>query len=464
MSERRLPDGSDLPPTGQRRAALDRTQRTGTGRPRPANTQQALLEPRTAPRRPTRKDKSGKDQAPRDATPRKAQPVLRFLNGLLTMLVVLGLATVGTGYYLNGAVDAKGPLAEVRVVNIPRNDGRQQIAERLEREGVVDDRRTFVAGLYLMQMMSLFTGGKPINIKAGDYEIKQGASIRSVIETLSEGRSVLVKITVPEGLTSFQIVERLKADQNLTGDLKQVPADGVLMPETYSVPRGTTRTQFVELMQAAQKRVLEQVWAERQTGLPLKTPDEALVLASIIEKETGRNDERDRVAAVFVNRLRQKMPLQSDPTILYGLMQGKVQWGKPILKSEIRSATPFNTYVIPALPPSPICNPGRAALEAAVKPAQTNELFFVADGKGGHVFAATNREHEANVARWRQFERDALAKAGGAQAAQPAPAPAAAPGPVAAPATKSSGAPVQPTTINAGSSTQPAGKSGAVKQ
>lgn len=217
------------------------------------------------------------------------------------------------------------------------------------------------------------------------------------------------------------------------------------MPETYSVPRGLARARFIEIMQAAQKRALDQLWAERQQTVPLKSPEEALILASIIEKETGRNDERERVAAVFVNRLRQKMPLQSDPTILYGLAQGKVQWGKPILRSEIRSQTAHNTYVIPALPPTPICNPGRAAIEAALKPAQTTDLFFVADGKGGHVFAATNREHEANVAKWRQVEREiqqrAPAAAAGASGALSAPAQAAAP---------QGNAPVQPTTLNAG--------------
>jgi len=398
--------------------------------------------------------------------------VVRFLNGLMTMLVVVGLGAIASGYYLNGVVNASGPLGEARIVSIPRNEGRQQIGERLEREGVVSDGRSFVAGLYLMQLVSLVSGGKPINLKAGEYEIKPGASIRNVVEILSEGRSVLVKITIPEGLTSFQIVERLKAEQALSGDIRQVPAEGTLMPETYSVPRGTSRAQFIELMQAAQKRVLEQIWAERQANLPLNSPEEAVVLASIIEKETGRNDERERVAAVFVNRLRQKMPLQSDPTILYGLMLGKVQWGKPILRSEIRSQTAYNTYVIPALPPGPICNPGRAALEAAVQPAQTNELFFVADGKGGHLFAATNREHEANVAKWRQIEREMQSKSAAPAAGSavnvitPAQGGPAKSGPVMlqSPPPGGQSAPVVPKTLNAGAASAQPAKSGGQKQ
>jgi UPF0755 protein len=175
-------------------------------------------------------------------------------------------------------------------------------------------------------------------------------------------------------------------------------------------------------MQAAQKKLVDQLWAERQDGLPVKSVQEAIILASIIEKETGRNDERDRVAAVFVNRLRQNPPmkLQSDPTILYGLFLGKVSWGKPILRSEILSNTAHNTYVIPALPPTPICNPGRATLEATLKPAQSKELFFVADGKGGHIFAETLKDHNANVAKWRQVERDVQAQKAAAAPVQPA--------------------------------------------
>ncbi len=443
MAERRLPldDGKKLSAPDPVTVPVAKTRRTRTV------GATAALEPRTAPRRPSGSKSGGSD----DPSPRKGGPVVKVLSGLFTLIVAISIAALGGSYYLHGAVNAAGPLTQQKLITIPLNDGRQRIAERLEKEGVVTDGRAFIAGLYLMQITSLIKGGKPIDLKAGDYEIKPGASIRNVVETLAEGKTVLIKITVPEGLTSHQIVERLKVDQNLSGELKQVPPEGTLLPETYSVPRGLARTKLIELMQAAQKRALEQLWAERLPAVPLKTPEEALILASIIEKETGRNDERERVASVFVNRLRQKMPLQSDPTILYGLALGKVQWGKPILRSEIRSPTAHNTYVIPALPPTPICNPGRAAIEAALKPAQTNDLFFVADGKGGHIFAATNREHEANVAKWRQVEREILAKQQGAPAAaQPT---------TAAP---QQGAPVQPTTLNAGASTRPGGATGVV--
>ncbi len=366
--------------------------------------------PRTVPPRPRAR---GANE--RDTEAKKVRPVLKLLNGLLTLLVVVLLGAGGAIYYLLAAVDADGPLTEAKLLVVPRNDGTQQIAERLEKEGMVTDRRIFLAGLYTLRAASIMPGGHTLNLKAGEYEIKPGASIRSIVETMAEGRSVLMKVTIPEGLTSYQIVERLKNDASLTGDVREVPPEGSLLPETYSLPRGSTRQALIEMMQAAQRKLVDQLWNERQDGLPYKTPAEALVLASIVEKETGRNDERERVASVFVNRLRKGMKLQSDPTILYGLSLGKVQWGKPILASEIVSRTAHNTYVIPALPPTPICNPGRAAIEAVLKPASGNELFFVADGRGGHVFAETNKQHEANVAKWRQIERERQVPAAASQ-------------------------------------------------
>jgi UPF0755 protein len=361
---------------------------------------------------------------------RKLSPVLRLLNGLLTFLVVLGVTVGGSLLYLVNGMDAEGPLVATKLVAIPKNDGALMIAERLERDEVIANRHTFLITYWLSQRYAAWNGGKPVQLKAGEYEFKTAASARSVIDTLSEGRSVLTRVTVPEGLTSFAIVERLRADQSLTGDIKDVPAEGTLLPETYQIPRGSSRQAVLDLMASAQKKLLDQLWAERQAGLPFKTPFEALTLASIVEKETGRNDERDRVAAAFVNRMRQSPPmrLQSDPTILYGLFLGKVAWGKPILRSEIQSVTAHNTYVIPGLPPTPICNPGRPALEATLKPAQTKEVFFVADGKGGHVFAETLKDHNANVARYRLIEQEIAAKKAAAAAGvqQPGQAPVAA--------------------------------------
>ncbi len=361
-------------------------------------------------------------------------PVLRFINALMTFFVVAGVAVGASLIYVMSSIDSEGPLDEPKLVAVPRNDGTLSIAERLERDGVISNRHTFLISYYLLSRHAAWNNTRPLQLKAGEYEFKRATSVRSVIETLSEGRSVLTKITIPEGLTSFQIVERLKADQSLIGEIKEIPAEGSLLPDTYQLPRGSSRQTVLDLMTAGQKKLIDQLWAERQDGLPLTTPAEALTLASIVEKETGKNDERERVAAVFINRLRAKPPmrLETDPSILYGKFLGRVSWGTPILRSWIREPTAHNTYVIQGLPPTPICNPGRAAIEATLKPMQTKELFFVADGRGGHVFTENLRDHNSAVARYRVIEQERAAT----KAVAPAPAP--------------TSAPVTPTTINTG--------------
>jgi UPF0755 protein len=214
------------------------------------------------------------------------------------------------------------------------------------------------------------------------------------------------QVSIPEGLTSQQIVARLLQDDVLAGDIKEIPREGSLLPDTYNFARGVSREQMVARMQQAEQRLLHEIWDHRAPDLPLRTPEQLVVLASLVEKETGRPEERTRVAAVFVNRLKQKMKLQSDPTIIYGLVGGKGTLGRPIMKSEIEQPTPYNTYVIDGLPPGPIANPGRASLEAAANPARTRELFFAADGTGGHAFAETYEQHQKNVARLRSIESD----------------------------------------------------------
>jgi UPF0755 protein len=219
---------------------------------------------------------------------------------------------------------------------------------------------------------------------------------------------------VPEGLTSEQIVARLLQNDSLSGTIKEIPREGTLLPETYKFTRGTSRESIIQRMQQSSQRILHDVWQHRASGLPFKTPEELLTMASIVEKETGRPDERTRVAAVFINRLKQKMRLQSDPTIIYGLTGGKGSLGRPIMKSEIEQPTPYNTYVIDGLPPGPIANPGIASLEATANPARTKEIYFVADGTGGHVFSDNYEQHQKNVAKLRAIEKGAT----------PAPAPA----------------------------------------
>jgi UPF0755 protein len=245
-----------------------------------------------------------------------------------------------------------------------------------------------------------------VEIKAGEYLFERNASIRDVLDTLVQGQAIQHQVTIPEGLTSEQIVQRLLEAEVLTGTLREIPREGTLLPETYKVTRGTTREQVVARMANAQKRILQEVWDRRSPDLPVKSAEELVVLASIVEKETGKTDERSRVAGVFVNRLNRRMRLESDPTIVYGLVAGKGTLGRGILQSEKAQATPYNTYVIYGLPPGPIANPGRASLEAAANPSRTRDYYFVADGTGGHVFAETYDQHLKNVARWREVERE----------------------------------------------------------
>ena len=310
--------------------------------------------------------------------------------------------------------DAPGPLSDDRVVNIPRGVGIRDIADVLAREGVIDQPWVFVGGVFVLKARE--------DLKAGEYQFKAHASLRDVVATIVDGRVVMHQFTMPEGLTSEQIVARLMDDDVLTGNVKEIPREGSLLPDTYNFARGMTREQMIQHMQQAQQRVVKEIWDHHSADLPIKSADQLVMLASIVEKETGKAEERTRVAAVFVNRLKQKMRLQSDPTIIYGLVGGKGTLGRPIMKSEIDQPTPYNTYQIDGLPPGPITNPGRASLEAAANPARTRELYFVADGTGGHLFAETYEQHQKNVARLRQIESEQKDQANAdAQTAAPTP-------------------------------------------
>ena len=375
--------------------------------------------------------------------------VFRFVSGVFTLLVVLMAIVGGIGLVLQSWISAPGPLAANKAVVIPKGEGVHDIATRLERAGVISDRRLFIAGYLVTKATSWGDTSRPLQLKAGDYQIPQGASIRNVLDILSEGRTITYRVTIPEGLTSHQIVERLKADPNLAGEVTEVPPEGSLLPETFVVQRGAQRQSIIDNMLAELRKLMEKLWSQRQKSLPIKTWNEAVVLASIVEKETGRNDERERVAAVFINRLRQNMRLQSDPTILYGLSPGKTVWGRPIMKTDIAQKTAHNTYQLDGLPPTPICNPGRAAIEAVLNPASSKDLYFVADGNGGHIFAETLKDHNANVQKWRVIEKERALekekdkdkdKEGKAKAA----APVAAPQPSDKAADKGKGGPAQP--------------------
>ncbi|HXY89451.1 MAG TPA: endolytic transglycosylase MltG, partial [Xanthobacteraceae bacterium] len=321
---------------------------------------------------------------------RARNPLVMVGNAVFTGLLLLIFAAGTTLYIGRHKLTAPGPLDRERTVVIQRGQGIRDIAETLKREGIIDQVLPFVAGAVVLRVTD--------ELKAGEYLIEPHASMRDVLAAIVEGRSIQHQVTIPEGLTSEQIVQRLRDSDVLTGEVAEIPPEGTLLPETYKVTRGTTRGQVLQRMTASQRRLVQEIWDRRASDLPLKTVEEFVTLASIVEKETGRADERPRVAAVFVNRLSKRMRLQSDPTIIYGLMGGKGPLGRPLLRTEMDEPTPYNTYLIDGLPPGPIGNPGRASLEATAHPAHTRDLYFVADGSGGHVFAENLDQHARNVA------------------------------------------------------------------
>jgi UPF0755 protein len=345
----------------------------------------AALEPEQVPPPPRRSD-------------RARNPFVVVGNAIITLLLLLLIGAGAVYYYGRQALEKPGPLQEDKVVNLPARAGARDIAEVLNREGVTDvNPWIFVGSVHALKAAA--------DLKPGEYAFQKNASLRNVIATIVEGKVVQHSVTIPEGLTSEQIVARLSDNDIFAGSVREIPREGTLLPETYKFPRGTSRDQVIQRMQQAQKRVLAEIWERRSPDIPVKTPEQLVTLASIVEKETGKPDERSRVAAVFVNRLKQKIKLQSDPTIIYGLVGGKGTLGRPIKRSEIVQPSPYNTYVIEGLPPGPISNPGRASLEATANPARTRDLYFVADGSGGHAFTETYGEHQKNVARLRAMEK-----------------------------------------------------------
>jgi UPF0755 protein len=321
--------------------------------------------------------------------------LLAKISALFTLLIFVFAAGAVAIIYGQSLINGQGPLAQDKIVLIPRGSGTSEIAAILEQEGVISSALMFEASHMVSGSGSL---------KFGEYQFKQHSTLKEVRDLLVEGRSIQHSITIPEGLTSEQIVNRIKENDILEGEIRTIPREGVLLPDTYRFGRGFSRSQLLTRMEDAQKKALAEIWQRRSPDIPIKQPNDLVILASIVEKETGRADERTRVASVFVNRLNRGMRLQSDPTIIYGLVGGKGSLGRGILASEIQGATPYNTYVINGLPPGPIANPGRAAMEATANPSKTRDIFFVADGTGGHAFAETLEQHNRNVQRWRQIE------------------------------------------------------------
>lgn len=335
----------------------------------------------------------------------------RVLVSLATFLLILLALTGAAALYGRTTFEAPGPLQETRIFAIERGMRTPDIARELKRAGIISDERIFLAAAYLT--------GKYRQMKAGEYQFEKNASMESVMGLIVSGRELVYKLTVPEGWTTTQVIERVAAHANLTGNITQTPPEGTILPETYVFRRGMSRDALLQQMRAAQGRLFDEMWERRAADLPFTTKDEALTLASIVEKETAIPAERPQVAAVFINRLRAGMRLQSDPTIIYGITRGKTKLDRPILKSDIEETTPYNTYRIAGLPPTPIANPGKESIAAVLNPIDSKDLYFVADGSGGHVFAATLDEHRRNVRKWRVVERT-LSEDAEAQAAEPA--------------------------------------------
>lgn len=324
--------------------------------------------------------------------------VRHIASNALTLLIVALVLLGGVIVWGKVEFDRPGSFTEDAIFEVKPGDRLGAVSERLEQQGLISNARIFrIAARY---------SGDHERLKFGEYKVPANSSMREVMALVTSGRALAYQITIPEGLTSYQVIEKLKEHPILTGELAEIPPEGSLAPNTYAVSKGDTLQGVVERMTAAQSKILADAWKGRAEGLPLKTPEEALILASIVEKETGVDGERPMVASVFVNRLERGMRLQTDPTVIYGLTKGKGVLGRGIRRSELRKKTPYNTYLIDGLPPTPIANPGKSAIEATLNPAKTDFVFFVADGTGGHVFSATIGEHNQNVRAWRKIEAE----------------------------------------------------------
>ena len=337
---------------------------------------------------------------------------MRFLKALFALILVVSILSAAAASYgwfwLQNEVAKPGPVAQETEFTVEKGEGFASIADRLQLEGLIPDKR-------VLRLHARIEGVES-DIKAGSYIIPGRASVSEVLTQLVEGDVVQFRLTIPEGLTTAQILRRVEAAEQLTGDMpERAFEEGVLLPDTYAFGAGTTRTQFIERMEAAQDALLEQIWETRQADLPISTPYEAVILASVVEKETASADERPLVAGLFVGRLKKGMRLESDPTIIYGVSRGEPLYNnqgqrRTLYRSEIRRETEWNTYQIDGLPKTPICNPGRDAIAAVLNPPETDYVFFVADGKGGHLFAKTYAEHQQNVAAYRAYERGEIAR------------------------------------------------------
>jgi UPF0755 protein len=320
----------------------------------------------------------------------------KFLRAVLWLSLLL-LMAAGGAFYGKLQYEAEGPLAADQPFTVERGMNARAVAKKLEEQGIIRSADIFTVAAFVTRDFR--------RIKAGEYLAPQGASMAMLMDIIVEGKEYTFRLTIPEGWTSQMAVERINAHSSLGGSAVDVPSEGTLLPDTYTFRRGFDRQQLIDNMTKAQKDLIAELWPNRAPDLPIQTSEEAIILASIVEKETSVPAERPQVAAVFINRLRQGMRLQSDPTVIYGIVGGKGRLDRPISKADLREKTPYNTYRIKALPPSPIANPGRDSIAAVLNPAVTEDLYFVADGTGGHAFSKSLDDHNANVKEWRALQK-----------------------------------------------------------
>jgi UPF0755 protein len=323
--------------------------------------------------------------------------MIRFLIVLLVFLTIAVAAMAGVSDWAMTWFASEGPLQQEKIVVIPKGANVDRIAGKLQSEGVIDNANFFKIAVRLKKV-----GG---NLKAGEFLFPAKVSAEGAITILSRGKAISRKVTIPEGRTVWDVIEILNAVEGLSGEIESLPAEGSLLAETYHFQMSDSRQSVIERMSAAMVVKVDELWASRVPDLPYKNKQEAIIMASIIEKETGVNSERDVVASVYINRLRVGMRLQADPTVIYGMTGGQGKLNRPLLRKDLKKQNPYNTYMNKGLPPGPIGNPGVEALKAALNPAETEFIFFVANGTGGHTFTKTLKEHNRAVQKWRKFKK-----------------------------------------------------------
>ncbi len=322
--------------------------------------------------------------------------VRHIASNALTLLIVAMTMVGGIIAWGSAQMNAAGGFNNDVVFEVKAGDRLKGVSERLAVQGLISNGTIF--------RIAARNSGEAQKLKFGEYKIPAYASMKQVLDIITSGKSLSYQVTIPEGLTSWQIVQLLNAEPLLSGEIADIPPEGSLAPNTYSISKGDSRASLIRRMTLAQHKIITEAWGLRAEGLPLKSPDDALTLASIVEKETSVASERPLVASVFINRLNRRMKLQTDPTVIYGVTKGRGNLGRGLRQSELRKRTDWNTYVIEGLPATPIANPGKDAIDAVLNPATSNYLFFVANGTGGHAFSETIGEHNKNVRKWRRIE------------------------------------------------------------